>query len=717
LKVAASTHRILLIEWTKPAPLEEFLLPPTGGLDWRVYPGIAEKLQKSSVQAGTQDTILHHLIHTNVTVLQVKFQSHDHGSIYYNTYRESTTESGFDIVFHRVWNILFTPSPALAASIEDTMRRSNLHPGQYTAAHLRALYTSDTRAYAMIKGWTQNAINCAVQLQQSSGNIPVYFASDADKALLYASSYGKTFLVDVIIRDGIRGIDPLHLDKTPDWHLRAPSDFFAVFIDLYMMSLSKGVTYGMGGYGHFASLMSKDTNNSIVHMSAIKLEDCEPPPRRPRRSGLHNYLKRHIDNTITANFALPMPPAQFHHQRQVHIVENHNQIIFSKGQPYMETLFPNTTNSHRLLNLWDESKNLPEWMKEYFVWHREQRKTLTQGNWRNMKYIAMVCLRGENKCGGTSDRLRPLPVIVRIAAESKRLLLIKWERPVPLESLLSPPTGGVDWRTPDWMVNILRDNGVPASTINRLVDVAAGKETIIKAHIQSHDQGSEYYNHRGEMAGDGAMSLRKHYRDCWYTFFTPVPALAKSIENEIEHLELVPGEFAVAHLRSEYDLEPGSHRDPKQLKEWTINAINCISNLRPGGPYFFSSDSSDAKNIAIEYGHFRNIKIVTSLGNSQSTVHLDMATSSQQDPILYYPVFIDLYMMSMGRCYAYNVGGFGKWANLISGRDFTCNIRHWTDGANQMSANKDGCQWQRPTNAQVKPTKVQYPLFLPPSLE
>ena len=36
LREAYERQRVLLIYWTKPARLEEFLLPPKGGIDWRV---------------------------------------------------------------------------------------------------------------------------------------------------------------------------------------------------------------------------------------------------------------------------------------------------------------------------------------------------------------------------------------------------------------------------------------------------------------------------------------------------------------------------------------------------------------------------------------------------------------------------------------------------------------------------------------------------------
>ena len=64
------------------------------------------------------------------------------------------------------------------------------------------------------------------------------------------------------------------------------------------------------------------------------------------------------------------------------------------------------------------------------------------------------------------------------------------------------------------------------------------------------------------------------------------------------------------------------------------------------------------------------------------------------------------------------MGGFGKWANMLSGHDFTCNNRHWTVGVDKKSSNKDGCDWvdQKPQvdNREIAAKKLKRPLFLPP---
>jgi hypothetical protein len=103
-------------------------------------------------------------------------------------------------------------------------------------------------------------------------------------------------------------------------------------------------------------------------------------------------------------------------------------------------------------DLWEESTAIPNWMKTYFKWHCEQReKVLNPGGWRSMKLFVIECLDFQDHCGGTSDRLKPLPTMLRMAAMTKRFLLIHWTRPAKLEEFLLPPKGGIDWRVPDWL--------------------------------------------------------------------------------------------------------------------------------------------------------------------------------------------------------------------------------------------------------------------------
>jgi hypothetical protein len=81
-------------------------------------------------------------------------------------------------------------------------------------------------------------------------------------------------------------------------------------------------------------------------------------------------------------------------------------------------------------------------MKDYFDWHKKQRReVLTPSKYTNMKYLVMQCAFSHVICGGTSDRLKPIPTLLRYAAKTRRFLMIQWDRPWPLEEFLVPPKG------------------------------------------------------------------------------------------------------------------------------------------------------------------------------------------------------------------------------------------------------------------------------------
>ena len=105
--------------------------------------------------------------------------------------------------------------------------------------------------------------------------------------------------------------------------------------------------------------------------------------------------------------------------------------------------------------------------------------------------------------------------------------------------------------------------------------------------------------------------------------------------------------------------------------------------------------------------------------DDKDALYLDL-DGEIRDPSEYFPIFVDLYLMPMAKCYTYNMCGYAEFANLISGSDFTCNVRHWTAGVDPNSANKNGCQWMQPTKSKQSSTsasaaKLTYPLFLAPT--
>ena len=86
---------------------------------------------------------------------------------------------------------------------------------------------------------------------------------------------------------------------------------------------------------------------------------------------------------------------------------------------------------------WRQSRVVPPWMKDYMQWHQDQRADLTAKNWNNgtFRFLVVRCSRMDTKCGGTADRLKPLPFYLLVANHLKRILCVWWEKPTSVESL------------------------------------------------------------------------------------------------------------------------------------------------------------------------------------------------------------------------------------------------------------------------------------------
>ncbi|KAG2494268.1 hypothetical protein HYH03_007623 [Edaphochlamys debaryana] len=103
------------------------------------------------------------------------------------------------------------------------------------------------------------------------------------------------------------------------------------------------------------------------------------------------------------------------------------------------------------------------WLHDYVAWHRSMRGR------PDARYLVYVCFKPGGvagaeaternvwkRCCGLGDRMRGIQFLTRIAAATKRVLLVWQESPAPLERFLVP--GAIDWRlTPDLGIDPARD--------------------------------------------------------------------------------------------------------------------------------------------------------------------------------------------------------------------------------------------------------------------
>mmetsp|Transcript_7887 Transcript_7887/g.19018 ORF Transcript_7887/g.19018 Transcript_7887/m.19018 type:complete len:882 (-) Transcript_7887:30-2675(-) len=727
VKVASETNRLLLIHWTKPAPLEEFLEPPSGGLDWRVPSWLLGNLRQETAKrtATHEKQIWKYANYAQARLLSVKFQSHDHSQEGYNRTRRSQDEPSFLQVYHDLWRVVFTPNPRIANQIEQYMGDFQLQPGGYITVHLRALYAVEERQEDLVEWWSQNSINCATtKLPKHTRRLPLLFVSDSDIAVEAASKHAqameKNHGIRVLHRPHAK--TPLHLEKTGNRTSGSVSDFDDVFVDLYTIGMSQCTVYNMGGFGRLGSAIGY--NSSCTFQTMAHMIKCNPPeevqphlraPQRelstplflpPMMAGPKDFgVEPIVDEaakSLNTNKNLP-PMMEEAGDMQIEAVIDKDPLLYAK--------FFNTSETP---NLWKSSHKIPKWMKKYFRWHREQRNTmLNPDNWKSMRLLIMECLDTHESCGGTSDRLKPLPSLIRMAHISNRFLLIHWTRPAKLEEFLLPPKGGMDWRVPDWLHPLLIGYSFESPKAVDPRPSIQSKHQSISVRYQSYDAGQGWYDSEKNTV---EATFNELYHDIWRVFFTPALPIAKAIKAFMSENGLVPGHYSSAHVRVLYALKT---TPIPRIMRWTKNGLNCASHLRPGKPIFLASDSHQATQIAEEYAKKRNTTIHIHPNNPDPPLHLDKGedindhSTPRRPPSDYYDTFIDLYIMAFGQCVFISKGGYGHWANLIGGNT-TCIYK-------QKRAKKgisNPCNWTFAADTTLgEDLRITEPLFNEPILQ
>lgn len=196
-------------------------------------------------------------------------------------------------ILHFAWPAMTSGIPSFSHRpvIEQNLNQLGLVPYQYAAAHVRARYIKDATAVnlggdgASDGGLEINAIHCAAlfavsfpdfistndkrsaPLDSSNNTIqntqstpmhqtlmPIYIASDSATVVQRAIAYGQKHGLTVVGRS--QASEPLHFDRgreffnnSNDWMDRSPHEFYDTFAHFYMLSLGRGSSVGVGGYG------------------------------------------------------------------------------------------------------------------------------------------------------------------------------------------------------------------------------------------------------------------------------------------------------------------------------------------------------------------------------------------------------------------------------------------------------------------------------------
>lgn len=443
-----------------------------------------------------------------------------------------------------------------------------------------------------------------------------------------------------------------------------------------------------------ASDASKNLTVADTTKDAVKIEYRPRIPTKAKRKKRRRHHKKDENRTVSpeqlAKWAIhetvPMP--------------NVSNSIYYRDIP-QEFLIEDPS-----IFLWDRPElMIPEWMKDYFRWHRWKRSTWkdpTNDNtedWRESeRWLISQCLMSQDKrkCGGTADRLKPIPTLLRTAYENKRVFLIRWTRPAPLEEFLLPPAGGFDWRIPPALDEFIEDKrkGKRLATKRLILEYAANGLSLVRARYQTGTPDKSYNElvfdtnstELGTRDNQEQFGFEPLFSRVWSVLFTPSPPIQEILQSRLSSLGLVPNEYVASHLRALYAVDD---RPLDEIHTFTENALACATNIYPGVPIFFASDAAQAlehaqhfngKQVQDDANQTIKLKVVTAAddkkastsgetpNNDNSTLNHPWHLDSYIGPVEnFYDTFVDLYMLAMAGCVTYGKGGYGHWGMLIGG--------------------------------------------------
>jgi len=310
LRRAERSNRIFLIHWTKGFSLEYFWMPPPGGLDWALPSSLPDRLWSCvrrddtggllDVHSETRRREIRTALSADRRVICVATQEDlNKEAIRANFYSDRNETAPTD-TFSRIYRLLFEPTPELRRFVLDSMEGLGLSPeSPYLAAHVRSGYPlfnvswfvwPDMDSHPdLVKSWSENAVRSVVAAYRQSlesnasssfgdtDGLVVYVASDAPQVVEYLKSIsdqaGNAAVANS--REGWPLIVGMETKDRPNIDLakpKHPSEWYPAFLDIWILSHARCVSYGIGGFGRFGANLAR-TGCMVQHRSSRKWLD------------------------------------------------------------------------------------------------------------------------------------------------------------------------------------------------------------------------------------------------------------------------------------------------------------------------------------------------------------------------------------------------------------------------------------------------------------
>lgn len=689
VRAARDSKRILLVHWDL-HPIQDYLEPPNkGGLNWKI-PGIMSKAVHDTATNvyKTLETVAEAGKDTKVPIVSALINDRLFGEPYYNGHIEHRDLTA-DRAFHDVFNVFFKPTAMLTERVHEVHHTMGMPVGKYAAVHVDYPDVPTTEAgKEALRLKVENALNCVSNLRPGG---PFLVAGESFPIVKEAIKYAKKHNVMVAARQ-----------VAPD-SSRLQKDMWNSFIEIYFMANARCVAYANDGYGQLGYMMGyehdcrikydyhdaaktctwTDTQEQADELKKLEQEEREkegdPTTLVFKPEDAEEELwkgegdgKDEIDDTAifkggfadeTKEIGMPIWLDEW--------VTNHDGPIVKDGP-------------------WFASNTMPKWMKMYLTWHKEAKANITESNWKDQRYLIMTCYNGQ-ACGNVNSRLRPLPAHIRIAANTKRILLIHWDKPNRLEYFVETPKEtkdfgdegrsiGMDWTVPDYMVWKVRASSQQTATKVLQKQALQLTRTVVNSNFNDDTFMEDYYNARlvtdNAKSDDNDKPADQVYRDLFLSMFEPSLALQERVDEVMDHVGITTGNYSVAHV--DYPIIPSNDDEEKMMILKTEAALNCLTQVNPDGPYVAFTETLPAAGVATAYGLEHGLRIpAKQITHDKHVVPKDVMGS-----------FAEIYLMVNAKCVSYGRSSFGALGYIL-GQDYNCKIKYAGPDAQE-------CAWKGP---------------------
>ena len=277
--LAALSKRVLLIKWSVPSELENFLVPPRGGMDWSFPPQLSLSrgpTTKGWFEKPTPQTLKENMNQYDEQVLTLSFgNGNQQFAIMERMIAEYTNqESGDDdeqgaqdwsAIFPTLFSKLFTPSTRLADFIINEMSELGLARGNFLGVHGRVHYPAGRKDgevfYKTVEEQKQilrHAIDCALNIKEVD-DARVYVACDRiETATIVKDEYESEFPGVVKVDVGVEEDQHIAFSDFNDGVREdvTVEPFLPTFSDLWIMGMARCVVHGVGGFGSFSAMLA-----------------------------------------------------------------------------------------------------------------------------------------------------------------------------------------------------------------------------------------------------------------------------------------------------------------------------------------------------------------------------------------------------------------------------------------------------------------------------